>query len=309
MTQDGNSNLVELMEDARAFRHYLKTERGMAENTLLAYGRDMDRYVNWIIAGGLSDWLNPTLSDFYNYIAHLREEDLAPRSVARHLVTLKSFYRFLRLEERIRESTVDLLSAPALWERIPQVLSPESVTQLLESPRPTDRHYLRDRAALELLYATGCRASEVVGLTLNNLYLESAFLKCTGKGNKQRVVPLGQPAIEAIQLYLERLRPRLVQANPEAPWVLVSRGGRVLNREMLWHLVKKYVKRAGLNSKVSPHVLRHSFATHLLAGGADLRMVQELLGHANIQTTQQYTHVDRERLKSIHKQFHPRGSD
>ena len=217
------------------------------------------------------------------------------------------FYRFLRLEERSEPTAVEMLSSPALWERIPQVLSPEGVEKLLAAPTPLDRFYLRDKAILETLYATGSRASEVVGLKLADLHLDSGFCKCTGKGSKQRVVPLGRPAVESLRAYLEGLRPDLVRAVPEAPWVFVSRGGRILTREMLWILVKKYVRRAGLNIKVSPHTLRHSFATHLLAGGADLRTVQELLGHANIRTTQHYTHVDRDRLKKIHNRFHPRG--
>src|SRR5262249_42731886 len=230
-----------------------------------------------------------------------------PASTARHLVALKMFYRFLRLEERAAPASVELLSAPALWERIPQVLSPESVEKLLAAPRPGERFFLRDRALLETLYATGSRASEVVGLQLTDLYLDSAFCKCHGKGSKQRVVPLGQPAVEALRAYLGEQRMHLTRAVPECPWVFVSRGGRVLTREMLWILVKKYVRRAGLNSKASPHTLRHSFATHLLAGGADLPPVQELRGHANIRTTQHYTHGDRDRLKAIHRKFHPRA--
>src|SRR5207302_6227229 len=186
-------------------------------------------------------------------------------------------------------------------------LSPENVNKLLEAPLPLDRYCLRDRALLETLYATGSRASEVVGLKLADLHLEPGFCKCFGKGNKQRIVPLGRVAINALRAYLERLRPQLIQSAPETPWVFVSRGGKKLTREMLWVLVKKYVKRAGLPGKVSPHTLRHSFATHLLAGGADLRTVQELLGHASIQTTQHYTHVDRDRLRAIHKKFHPRA--
>jgi integrase/recombinase XerD len=186
-------------------------------------------------------------------------------------------------------------------------LSPESVDELLSAPISKDRFYLRDRALLETLYATGSRASEVVGLKMVDLYLDSGFCKCLGKGNKQRIVPLGRPAILALENYLKNARPQLVVAAPDSPWVFVSRGGRVLTREMLWTIVKKYARRAGLNKKVSPHTLRHSFATHLLAGGADLRTVQELLGHANIRTTQFYTHVDRDRLKAIHHRFHPRG--
>ena len=307
MPSERASQYTALADDVKAFRQYLQSERGLAANTLLAYGRDLDRFAGWVAGGDLKNYLAPSLRDLSHYLEYLRHEGLAPPSVARHLVALKMFYRFLRLEERTTESTVELLNSPALWERIPQVLSPENVTRLLEAPQPLERFYLRDRALLETLYATGSRASEVVGLKVADLYLDSGFCKCFGKGSKQRIVPLGKPAVAALQAYLEKLRPRLVKAGAEAPWVFVSRGGRALTREMLWVLVKKYVRRAGLHAKVSPHTLRHSFATHLLAGGADLRTVQELLGHANIRTTQQYTHVDRDRLRAIHRQFHPRG--
>lgn len=307
MSADLAATQTALAEDVAAFRHYLQAERGMARNTVLSYGRDLSRFASWVGQDSLRDYLRPTVRELSNYLSHLREEDLAPPSVARHLVALKMFYRFLRLEERADPSAVELLNSPALWERIPQVLSPESVEKLLAAPQPSDRFYLRDRAMLETLYATGSRASEVIGLNLHDLYLDSGFCKCLGKGSKQRVVPLGRPALEALRDYLSELRPKLVHARPDAPWVFVSRGGQVLTREMLWTIVKKYVRRSDLNPKVSPHTLRHSFATHLLAGGADLRTVQELLGHANIRTTQHYTHVDRERLRSIHRRYHPRG--
>jgi integrase/recombinase XerD len=307
MPSESANQFLDLNDDIKAFRNYLQAERGLAQNTTLAYGRDLDRFAGWVAGGGLRDYLRPRISELTLYISFMREEKLAPPSIARHLVALKMFYRFMRLEERVTGNTVDLLSSPALWERIPQVLNPESVEKLLESPLPVDRYYLRDKAILETLYATGSRASEVVGLTVSDLYLESSFCKCTGKGSKQRVVPLGKPAVAALRTYLTDLRPRLVRAAPDAATVFVSRGGKPLTREMLWVLVKKYVKRAGLNPRVSPHTLRHSFATHLLARGADLRTVQELLGHANIRTTQIYTHVDRDRLKAIHQKFHPRG--
>ena len=187
------------------------------------------------------------------------------------------------------------------------MLSPESVEKLLAAPQPGDRFYLRDQALLETLYATGSRASEVVDLKLADLHLDSGFCKCTGKGSKQRIVPLGRPALKALRAYLSELRPELVRVAPDSPWVFVSRGGRVLTREMLWTIVKKYARRAALSTKVSPHTLRHSFATHLLAGGADLRSVQELLGHANIRTTQHYTHVQPRQAGAIHHRFHPRG--
>lgn len=307
MVARSSARQVALHDDIKAFRNYLKAERGMADNTVLAYGRDLDRFAEWVIDGGLNDFLSPTVRELSNYLCRLRDDGLAPSSIARHLVALKMFYRFLRLDERADQRAVELLSSPKLWERIPQVLSPESVEKLLAAPHPAERFFLRDRALLETLYATGSRASEVVGLNLADLYLDSAFCKCMGKGSKQRVVPLGKPAVAALRAYLEGLRPELIRAVPDSPWVFVSRGGKVLTRVMLWILVKKYVRRAGLNTKVSPHTLRHSFATHLLSGGADLRTVQELLGHANIRTTQHYTHVDRERLKAIHRQFHPRG--
>jgi integrase/recombinase XerD len=307
MSSDAARQFAALSDDLTAFRHYMTAERGLAKNTILAYGRDLDRFAGFVAEGGLDDYLRPSLRELAHYLGRLRDDQLAPPSVARHLVALKMFYRFLRLEERITESTVDLLSSPSLWERIPQVLSPENVEKLLAAPQEADRFYLRDRALLETLYATGSRASEVVGLRLEDVYLDSAFLKCFGKGSKQRVVPLGRPAVAALRAYLGEQRPGLTKAAGEVSWVFVSRGGRALTREMLWVIVKKYVRRAGLNSRVSPHTLRHSFATHLLAGGADLRTVQELLGHATIRTTQMYTHVDRERLRAVHRKFHPRG--
>jgi integrase/recombinase XerD len=299
------TQLLELHDDIAAFRHYLQAERGMAENTLLAYGRDLNKFTAWVDEGSLCDFKNPSLADFSRFVSYLHEAGLQPASLARHLVSLKMFYRFLRLEERTKSNAVDLLSSPTLWERIPQVLSPEVVEKLLRAPQAGDRFFLRDRAILETLYATGCRASEVVGLRLEEMHLDAAFLRCIGKGSKQRIVPLGSHAVKALRSYLGEVRPNLVQA--ETPWVFVSRGGKKLSREMLWVLVKKYVRRMGLHAKVSPHTLRHSFATHLLSGGADLRTVQELLGHSSIQTTQHYTHVDRERLRAIHRQFHPRA--
>jgi integrase/recombinase XerD len=313
-------SLAELASDIVAFRHYLQSERGMADNTVQAYGRDLDRFAAWCALVRYATYTAPTLKDLARYLAFLHDEELAPPSIARHLVALKMFYRFLRLEERADATAVDLLGSPKLWERIPEVLPPTAVEELLKAPQAGDRFYLRDRALLETLYATGCRASEVVGLKQADVYLDAGFCKCFGKGSKQRVVPLGGPAIAAIREYLAE-RPKsgsdksadseaTGSASPPlaAGHLFVSKSGRPLNRILLWSLVKKYCRRAGLPKTVSPHTLRHSFATHMLAGGADLRTVQELLGHASIQTTQLYTHVDRDRLKAIHRKFHPRGA-
>jgi integrase/recombinase XerD len=254
----------------------------------------------------MRDFRKPTLGELADYISFLHDEQLAPASAARHLVALKMFYRFLKLEDRADHSAVELLSSPTLWERIPTVLSPENVEKLLQAPLPADRFFLRDRALLETLYATGCRASEVVNLKLGDLHLGEKYCKAFGKGSKQRIVPLGSKAVSALRSYLGEDRPGLSAEMP-AEYVFLSRGGKKLDREVLWMIVKKYVRRAGLPKKTSPHTLRHSFATHLLSGGADLRAVQEMLGHSSIGTTQIYTHVDRNRLKEMHRKFHPRG--
>jgi integrase/recombinase XerD len=298
--------LADLVEETAAFRHYLQAERQMAENTVTAYGHDLDRFAAWAADSPMRDFRKPTLGELADYLEFLRDQQLAPASVARHLVALKMFYRFLKLEERADASAVELVGSPALWERIPTILSPDNIEKLLAAPLPADRFFLRDRALLETLYATGCRASEVVDLKVADLYLDAGFLKATGKGAKQRIVPLGSKAVAALRTYLGEGRPALSAAAP-AEHVFLSRGGRRLDREVLWLVVKKYVRRAGLPKKTSPHTLRHSFATHLLSGGADLRAVQEMLGHASIGTTQIYTHVDRNRLRQMHKKFHPRG--
>lgn len=298
--------LNELVEEITAFRSYLRAERGMADNTVVAYGHDLDRFATWFAAGQMRDFRKPTLSELADYLEFLRAEQLAPSSTARHLVALKMLFRFLKLEERADPSAVELLASPTLWERIPTVLSPENVEKLMHSPLPADRFYLRDRALLETLYATGCRASEVVNLKVADLHLDAKFCKAFGKGSKQRIVPLGSKAVNSLRAYMGEERPGLTAELP-AEYVFLSRGGRRLDREVLWMIVKKYAKRAGLPKKTSPHTLRHSFATHLLSGGADLRAVQEMLGHSSIGTTQIYTHVDRNRLKEMHRKFHPRA--
>lgn len=296
--------LAELLSDISAFQHFMKAERGLSENTTQAYVRDLERFTKWTAIVRWTEYTKPTLKDLARYLSFLHDENLAPPSIARHLVSLKMFYRFLRLDERANASAVDLLGSPKLWERVPQVLSPESVDKLLAAPQPGDRFYFRDKAILETLYATGCRASEVVTLKVEDVFLDAKFCKCFGKGSKQRVVPLGRPAVAALGAYLQEGR---TGGSPKEGPVFLSKSGRSLTRIVLWSLVKKYCRRAGLPRTVSPHTLRHSFATHLLSGGADLRTVQELLGHASIQTTQHYTHVDRDRLKAMHKLFHPRG--
>lgn len=306
MAKKASKAMARLAEDLEAFQHYIQGERSLSRHTCNAYQRDLNRFARWAL-DGMADPYHPGMEELASFIAWMTDaEKLEPASIARHLASLRSFYRFLKLEERVRETAVDLLAAPSLWQRIPQVLSLDMVNRLLDSPQEVERYWLRDKALLETLYATGCRASETVGLKLEDIQLAEGFCKCLGKGSKQRIVPLGSHAIEALKRYLGEMRPKM--AKPDGPSnVFLSRAGQPMDRITLWRIVKRHARQLGLHAKVSPHTLRHSFATHLLAGGAELRSVQEMLGHAAIATTQKYTHVDRERLKALHKNFHPRG--
>jgi integrase/recombinase XerD len=288
-----------------SFLDYLRTECHLAENTVAAYQRDLRRFDQWRGGRGPASLSIRDLSDFVGWLG---DQNLAPASIARAIVAVRMFFRYLQLEGVLQENLAELLGSQKLWERVPEVLSPQLVEQFLEAPKAYDTYCRRDRALLELLYATGCRASEVSHLRLADVHLDDGFCKCHGKGNKQRIAPLGGAAIDAIRTYLETLRPALAASAPRPPeWLILSRRGRRLRREAIWELVKKYAARVGAPGTISPHTLRHSFATHLLAGGADLRQVQEMLGHASIATTQIYTHVDRSRLKKVHQQFHPRA--
>lgn len=287
------------------FVNYLRTECHLAENTVAAYGRDLRRFDAWLAQ---RDFRGLSIRDLADYAGWLHDQQLAPASIARHLVSLKLFYRYLQLEGVVRDNLVELLGSQKLWQRVPQVLGPATIDRMFCAPTQRDGLWRRDRAMLELLYATGCRASELSHLKSSDVHLAEAYAICHGKGDKQRVVPLGRRAIDAVKTYLDAERKEIVKPLAvDPPWLLLSRRGLRLRRERIWELVKRYALRAGAPEDISPHSLRHSFATHLLAGGADLRMVQELLGHASIATTQIYTHVDRSRLKKVHQQFHPRG--
>lgn len=287
------------------FLDYLRGECHLSANTIAAYRRDMQRFVGWLGKKKLS---NLSINELSNFIGTLNHEGLAPASVARNVVAIRTFFRFLQLEGIVRENPAELIATQKMWQRIPHVLNTQQVDAFLSAPRKTDSFWQRDVALLEVLYATGCRASEVCSLRVRDLRLNERHLRCEGKGGKQRMVPIGSRAIAAIERYCEVLRGKLAAKSPHPPEELfLSRSGRAMDRIQLWRLVKRYAKRAGIDAAISPHSLRHSFATHLLAGGADLRLVQEMLGHASIQTTQIYTHVEHTRLKKVHRQYHPRA--
>ncbi len=288
------------------FLRYQEVEAGMARNTLLAYGSDLRQFFEWFAEHGPGGLDAVDLKVFTKYLENLNERGLSSTSVARHLVAIKMFFRYLLLEGVIRESVADLLGSPKLWQHLPHVLSPDMVNRLLAAPQQADRFMLRDRALLALLYATGCRASEVVNLKQRDTHLDESYCRCVGKGNKERLVSLNPVACKALEAYLTHERP-LLAGRHETEELLISKSGRALTRIMVWTLVKKYARRIGASSHVSPHTLRHSFATHMLAGGAEIRALQELLGHASIATTQIYTHVEHTRLKAVHRRCHPRG--
>jgi integrase/recombinase XerD len=288
-----------------AFVAYAAGECHLAVNTVAAYRRDLVHFFAWLEGRGVRELSIRDLADYVNWL-HAR--NLAPASIARHIVSLKVFFRYLQLENELTDNLAELLGSQKLWERVPKVLSPQQIDRLFAAPGRTDPCWRRDRALLELLYATGCRASELSNLRLCDMHLDESFCLCRGKGDKERMVPLGGRAVAAVRAYLQHERPRLAARSRSTPdWAMLSYRGRRLRRERIWELMKRYARRVGAPPEVSPHTLRHSFATHLLAGGADLRQVQEMLGHASIATTQIYTHVDPTRLKAVHKKFHPRA--
>jgi integrase/recombinase XerD len=288
-----------------AFLDYLRGECRLADNTVAAYERDIRRFRQWL---GDRDITGLKIADLSDFAATLHDRKLAPASIARHIVSLRMFFRYLQLEGLLKDNLAELLGSQKLWQRVPEVLSPQMVDKFLQAPTRYDTYWRRDRAMLELLYATGCRASELSNLRTSDVHLSEGYCLCHGKGNKQRLAPIGRLAKLAVQEYLDDERSQLAAAASSPPaWLLLSRSGKRLRREAIWELVKKYAVRVGIPGSISPHTLRHSFATHLLAGGADLRQVQEMLGHASIATTQIYTHVDQSRLKKVHNQFHPRA--
>lgn len=287
------------------FLTYLWSEAGLAENTLSAYRVDLQVFAAFCQAHELT-FRALTPQDVQAFLIQLREKDgLALSSIARRLVTVKTFCRHASEQGWLDQDVASFIEAPKKWQHLPHVLNPQQVDALLTMPDDGDPLAARDRAILELFYASGLRVGELVGLRLEDVHLDVGYLRCMGKGRRERIVPVGSRAIGAVRTYLQLLRPQLLE-NRSTDKLFLSRTGRGMDRTNCWRLVVKYARRMGVSGKLSPHSLRHCFATHLLAGGADLRVVQEMLGHADIATTQVYTHVDRSRLKAVHQQFHPR---
>ena len=289
-----------------AFLDYLTVERGLAENTRVAYRTDLAQFVEFIQRRGVDKMNRVRHQHITEFLMDRRKHDVSPRSLARQLSTLRMFYRFLVREKLLAENPTQSVDSPRLWRTIPNALTYDEVERLLAAPAAHTKLGLRDKAMLEFMYATGLRVSEVARISLSDVNFDAGFLRIVGKGSKERIVPVGKQAAACIRRYLQEARPSFVRRGQRSEIFISTRGGS-LNRKTIWHLVKKYAHAAGIAKHITPHTLRHSFATHLLENGGDLRVIQEMLGHTDISTTQIYTHVDQRRLKETHYRFHPRS--
>lgn len=295
-----------MQELVESFLNYLSVERSLSNNTIAAYRRDLNKYISCLEKSRISALSQSTRKDISDFMFRLKDNGLNASSIARNLAAIKVFYRFLVRERILKVDPSSLLDSPRLWKRIPDALSSQEVEDLLKGPSLRQTQGVRDRAILEVMYATGMRVSEAVNLKLTDVNLDAGFARCIGKGSKERIVPLGKQAIAALRRYLEEARPKLLKKSQAETILFLSRLGKRVSRQSFWKIIKAYARKARIKKNIRPHTLRHSFATHLLEGGADLRSVQEMLGHADIATTQIYTHIDKNRLKLIHKTYHPR---
>lgn len=294
-----------MKDDIALFLDFISIEKGLSRNTRQAYLRDLSRYAAFLKGKKVVSFAGVERRLVTDFLLAERDRGLEPVSVARELVAVRMLHRFLTQEGRLREDVTEAIEAPKLWKRLPEVLSAQEVEALVKAPDARQPDGVRDRAMLELMYATGLRASEAASLKIGQLNFEEGYLRVVGKGEKERLVPVGRAAREAVTKYL-RVRTDWLKGRAEEALFLTRKGKRV-SRQTVWAVLKKYAAAARIKKPLYPHILRHSFATHLLENGADLRVVQELLGHSDISTTQIYTHVERSRLKGIHHKFHPRG--
>ena len=288
------------------YLNYLAVERGLANNTLDAYGRDLARYLDYLESQKIEALENISAAVVLRFLSHLKNAGLSPRSRARALAALRTFHKFLVREKITKDNPTDQVVSPKSLTALPHTLAPLDVESLLSSPKGDSALAWRDRAMLEIIYATGLRVSELVSLKLSDLQMDVGYLTAFGKRSKQRIVPLGETAIAALQEYLQNGRPGL-EKQKGSHFLFLNRSGEGLTRQGFWKIIKRRALEAGISQSITPHTMRHSFATHLLENGADLRSVQAMLGHADISTTQIYTHVTRERLRKMHAEHHPRG--
>lgn len=293
-------------EEINDYLHYLTIERGLSLNTRKSYERDLLQYLHYLEDEQITSWQDVDRYVVINYLEKMNDEKKAPATVTRMITSLRRFHQFLRQERLTDHDPMQHIDTPKKVQKLPSTLSLTEVERLIETPDTTKNLGIRDRAILEVMYATGMRVSELVGLKLSDLHLSLGLVQTLGKGDKERIIPLGDYAIQWLERYLDEARPLLV-ANPSETHVFVNHHGTGLSRQGIWKNLKQLVREAGINKEVTPHTLRHSFATHLLENGADLRTVQELLGHADISTTQIYTHITKKRMTDVYKQHFPRA--
>lgn len=290
------------------FIHFLVVEKGLSKNTIVSYKRDLNSYIHYLKnveqLGDLNGVQRPQIVHFLKF---LKDSGKSSKTLARHIASIRAFHHFLLREKAVDHDPTVHIESPQHERYLPKVLSMEEVETLLESPKLSDPFGYRDKAMLEMMYATGIRVSELIGLKLSDVHLTMGFVRCMGKGSKERIIPIGKTASDAIEEYLEKGRPKLASKKHKDDSLFLNHHGKGLSRQGFWKILKRLTADAGIEKELTPHTLRHSFATHLLENGADLRAVQEMLGHADISTTQIYTHVTKTRLKDVYTKFHPRA--
>lgn len=285
----------------------LKIEKNLSENTINSYKNDLTSFLDFLNQNRIDDLADVQTTHLSSFFKMLKNAGLNETSAARYFSSLKGFFKYLAKNDYIKSNPVERISPPKISRRLPEVLNVREINAILDQPDSTDTIGIRDKAILELFYACGTRISELINIKVNDLFLKEEVIRVFGKGSKERLIPIGSSAIKWIEEYLQKSRPLLAKSHKSQNYLFLNQRGTKFSRMGIWKIVNYYAKRAGIEKNVHPHTFRHSFATHLIEGGADLRAVQEMLGHSDISTTQIYTHIDRDYIKLVHKKFHPRG--
>ncbi|MDP4083796.1 MAG: site-specific tyrosine recombinase XerD [Bacillota bacterium] len=297
-----------MQDQLKDFMHFLIVEKGLAKNTIISYERDLNSYLQYLKnVENISELNDVTRVHIVHFLGILKEQKKSSKTLARHIASIRSFHQFLIRDKATEHDPSVHIESPKMERSLPKVLNLQEVEVLLDSPKIKDHFGFRDKAMLEILYASGIRVSELIGLNQGDIHLTMGFLRCIGKGNKERIIPIGKTAANALEQYLDKGRPYFLTKKSSEEALFLNNRGKRLTRQGFWKILKKLAMEAGISKELTPHTLRHSFATHLLENGADLRAVQEMLGHADISTTQIYTHVTKTRLKDVYSKFHPRA--
>ncbi|MDI6786466.1 MAG: site-specific tyrosine recombinase XerD [bacterium] len=305
LNEQKNKNFEKHLQE---YLNYLSVEKGLSENTILSYQRDIEQFNNYFAKKDSQSYQDIKTNNITNFLLYLKKKNILSSSIARKLVAIKGMFKFLTMENTITSNPTEIIESPKIGAKLPRYLTFLEVEKLLNQPDSNTIIGIRDKAMLETLYATGVRVSELISIDVRNINLDVGFVKVLGKGSKERIIPIGKTAIKHLKEYIKEPRIILIKSKPYYANILfITIRGKIFTRQGFWKIIKHYAQKARLSKDVSPHILRHSFATHLLSNDADLRIVQELLGHTDISTTQIYTHINKERMKEVHKRYHPRG--